>query len=60
MQNVSIKVEGRKMTIEVDLDAAGTRTGRGNEVVATTNNWTKLPEAGEGFSMNMVVVKKGK
>lgn len=58
MDNVQVRVEGRKMTIEVDLSAPGTLTGKGNTMVATTGNWTKVPEAGPGYSLNMVLVKK--
>lgn len=58
MQNVQVRVEGSKLLLEVDLSKPGTQTGKGNELVASSGNWARLPELGPEWSMNMVVVKK--
>ena len=58
MNNVEYTVRGNVLIIEVDLSSQGTETGRGNTLVATTGNWTPIPELGKGWSMNMVVVRK--
>jgi len=59
MENMVVKVNGDTMTIEVDLTKEVGSTGRGNKVVATTGNWTKV-EGHDGVSMNLIVVKKEK
>lgn len=58
MDNVNYRVVGRKLIIEVDLAAPGQETKGGNTMVATTGNWARIPELGQGWSMNFVVVKK--
>ncbi len=55
MQNMEIRIDGNRLTIEVDLTRELSTTGKGNVLVSTTGNWVKLDPF---LSMNMVVVKK--
>lgn len=60
MQNIKVEVRGTKLVLEVDLSKPGSQTKSGNELVATSGNWASLDEVGQGWSINMVVVKNPK
>lgn len=57
MKNLNIEVVDQQLVIRVDLTAQGEKTGKGNELVATSGNWQRVPELA-GYSLNMVLVKK--
>ena len=57
MVNMKYVLLGRKLHIEVDLGAVVQDTKNGNKVVATTENWQRLPDV-PGYSINAVVVRR--
>ena len=61
MRNVKYELLGRKLRLEIDLDLPVGKTGKGNEMVATSGNWQKIQDPeGADLSLNLVVVRKEK
>ncbi len=58
MQNMTVRVKGSKMILEVDLtkDLNYVTQKGGNIMVATSGNWRKPPEL-PGFHLNFVLTK---
>jgi len=50
---VQMHVEGRVLTIQINLDEADGMTGRGNILVASTHGWQKV-EKDVTVSLNVV------
>lgn len=59
MQNIKYAIKDGMLMIQVDLnEKADTFTPKsGNTVVATSDNWAKLPEM-PGWNFNMILTKK--
>jgi hypothetical protein len=50
-----MRVEGRKLVIEIHLDEAAGMTGNGNILVASTRGWKKVEQ---DCSVSLNVVRK--
>lgn len=59
MQNLSLKVDGDRLTMEVDLSKTCGTTKGGNLIVATSDYWAKV-EGRDDLSLNFVLIKKEK
>jgi hypothetical protein len=59
MQNMNVKIEGRKLTIEIDLDVVVSTTSNGNKLIASTGSWVPVEEM-KGLTINMAVVGQAK
>lgn len=60
MQNIKATVtQDNKLVLEIDLSEVVSTTSKGNDMIATTASWEKIPEV-PGLTLNLACVRSNR